>query len=212
MSARFAPDEMPVSMRALPLDHRGFPVPFFVAYVNGAPDFRVMDPDAITRCVRDSLCWICGAKLGQDKTFVCGPVSSLNRRSAEPPAHHSCAVFAAKVCPFLAMPKVKRREANLPTATQELPGVMLKHNPGITCLWTVRRYTIDHTPTGPLFDMGKPVRVSWYANAQPATRDEIMQALDVAAGRLADLAMPDEIPRIAFMLTRAKRVVMESPR
>ena len=54
-------DELPGRMRALPVDHRGFPVPWFVQWFDegskpvlygvGTPDFRVIDPARIFQAV-----------------------------------------------------------------------------------------------------------------------------------------------------------------
>jgi hypothetical protein len=37
------PDGMPESVGRLPVDHRGYPVPWFVAWIDGKPEFRCAD-------------------------------------------------------------------------------------------------------------------------------------------------------------------------
>src|SRR4051794_18777284 len=74
---------LPQAMKGLRIDARGFPVPWFVSWVNaagqpvrdgqGEPDFRVINAEKIGRCVRGNLCWICGGPMGAFKTFVIGP-------------------------------------------------------------------------------------------------------------------------------------------
>ncbi len=122
---------LPLRITTLPVDERGFPVPRFVAWIDGKPDFRVVDPRQRARAVRLNRCWICGEAFGAHKAFVVGPMCVVNRVSSEPPSHRECAVFAAQACPFLTLPRARRRDANLP-ATGEPPGVMLTRNPGVT--------------------------------------------------------------------------------
>src|SRR5215467_3774641 len=92
---------LPKRMLALPIDGRGYPVPWFVAWIRGEPDFRVIKPGGAEIAYHRNLCWLCGQRLGTYKTFVIGPMCTLNRVSAEPPSHRDCAEFAAKACPFL---------------------------------------------------------------------------------------------------------------
>jgi hypothetical protein len=51
-------------MSDLPVDERGFPVPWFVAWFDGKPEFRAMDGLKWIRAVREHLCWVCGGRLG----------------------------------------------------------------------------------------------------------------------------------------------------
>jgi hypothetical protein len=37
-------ESLPVRLQGLPIDERGYPVPWFVAWENGKPEFRAMDP------------------------------------------------------------------------------------------------------------------------------------------------------------------------
>src|ERR1041385_5281600 len=101
--------ELPPKMRALPIDKRGFPVPFFVAMVDGEPDHRMVEPRAVKVCVEQRRCWICGGQLGVFKSFTVGPMCAINRISAEPPAHFECARYSATACPFLSRPHAHRR-------------------------------------------------------------------------------------------------------
>src|SRR5262245_60746512 len=101
---------LPDRMRSLPIDERGYPVPWFVAYVDGKPEFRAMDRDKWREAVRMHLCWVCGQKLGSYVVFVLGPMCGITRTTSEPPCHIDCARWSAKNCPFLARPKMVRRE------------------------------------------------------------------------------------------------------
>lgn len=47
---------LPARMRDLPIDDRGYPVPWFVAWVDGKPEFRAMDQEKFIRALREKLC------------------------------------------------------------------------------------------------------------------------------------------------------------
>src|SRR5690606_32990139 len=110
----------PEQIQALPVDERGYPVPWFVAKVNGRWDFRVMADGKIGRATRNGVCWICGRPglTGREAVFVIGPMCVVNRVSAEPPAHRECAEYAAQACPFLSQPRMRRNERNMPAGAR----------------------------------------------------------------------------------------------
>ncbi|HMH92898.1 MAG TPA: hypothetical protein VK586_17660, partial [Streptosporangiaceae bacterium] len=91
---------VPGRIARLPKDHIGRPVPWFVAEVNGVPDFRVIKTGAIEGALYMRLCWVCGVPFQrqEDRAFTVGPMSMVNRVSAEPPAHRDCAVYSATAC------------------------------------------------------------------------------------------------------------------
>src|SRR5215469_14120297 len=105
--------EVPSRIARLPRDPRGYPVPWFVEWIDGKPDFRVMDARKLKLALREPRCWICGGQLGTYKAFNFGPISAVNGLSGEPPSHRECAIFAAQACPFLSHPKMRRNERNL---------------------------------------------------------------------------------------------------
>jgi hypothetical protein len=97
-------------MRHLPIDERGYPVPWFVAWLpDGKPEFRAMDRTKWFRAIREKLCWVCGGKLGVNVCFVAGPMCGINRTSSEPPSHLECARYSSRNCPFLNNPRMVRR-------------------------------------------------------------------------------------------------------
>jgi hypothetical protein len=205
--------DAPPSIRALPRDDRGFPVPYFVEYIDGKPDFRVLNPHRMARCIRHSLCWICGKPLGRMKAFTIGPMCSVNRISAEPPAHPICAAFAAKACPFLSHPLAKRpgtedlkERFGEPTA----PGVMLSHNPGVTLVWQCLRYGINRQHDGILFDIGPPARCAWFREGREATRQEVLDSFDLGLPtlrRLAEEEGPHAVAELDVRLDRAMQLI-----
>jgi hypothetical protein len=98
-------EALPSRMKTLPVDERGYPVPWFVDWVDGKPEFRAMDGNKWESAVRYRLCWVCGGTLGVNKSFVAGPMCGINRTSAEPPCHLECATWSARNCPFLKNPQ-----------------------------------------------------------------------------------------------------------
>jgi hypothetical protein len=169
---------LPDRMKPLPIDERGYPVPRFVEWIDGKPDFRVMDRDFVVQAFRTRKCWLCGETMGKYMVFVVGPMCTVNRTSAEPPCHLDCAIFAAKACPFMVRPMAKRRDANIPDSTIEPAGMMIRRNPGVTCLWTVKEYTPFRAGRGILFQMGEPTEVRWYCEGRRATREDVLASLD----------------------------------
>lgn len=170
--------ELPVRIKMLPVDERGWPVPWFVEWIDGKPEFRAADPRKLLRAVREQLCWTCGGHLGSYMAFVVGPMCAINRISAEPPSHQDCAEFSAKACPFLSMPKMIRREAGLPEEVRSPPGVFLQRNPGVALIWTTRSYGLSRLPNGYLFAMGEPSALLWFCEGRQATREEIVESID----------------------------------
>lgn len=193
----------PQRIAALEVDHRGYPVPFFVAYVDDKPDFRVVDPAKWTMCVKRRLCWVCGGPLGVYLAFLIGPMCAINRVSSEPPSHRECAEWSARACPFLSHPKAKRREANLPEGGINPGGIMIERNPGVTLLWITRSYKPFRVPDGgALIDIGPPLEVAWYAEGRIATRAEIMASIDTGLPLLQREAERDGAHAIAELAQR----------
>ncbi len=171
--------DLPAHMKALRVDHRGFPVPWFVAWIDGEPHFPVADGDKFGRAHRCGLCWVCGGQLGKWRASVIGPMCAINRTISEPQSHVDCARFSARNCPFLSRPAMKRvPEGILPHGAVEAPGEVLKRNPGAVALWIE---TVATTPfragDSYLFKLGEPKAVEWYANGRAATRDEVEHSI-----------------------------------
>lgn len=205
------PDRMPTSIAALPRNKAGYPVPWFVAKVNGDWDFRIVRQQGVQLAVSHHLCWTCGQPLdaGLD-AFLIGPMCAVNHVSAEPPSHLACARWAAIACPFLARPEMVRREHGMPTGHIAPAGVMISRNPGAVAVWAVRRQDWDMfrvgaahgASSGVLFNIGDaPRRIEWYARGRKATRDEASAALDSGLPLLVEAASVDG-PEALHELTR----------
>jgi hypothetical protein len=173
-------ETMPRTMRDLPIA-RGYTVPWFVDWVDGKPEFRAMDGAKYVRAVRESLCWVCGHKLGVAKCFVAGPMCGINRTSSEPPCHPECARWSAQNCPFLSNPTMTRREDEVINNTRmrdTAPGHAITRNPGVTMLWFTRDYEVfDDGRGNPLITMGTPTAVEWWCRMNPATRAEVEDSI-----------------------------------
>lgn len=209
-SIRF-PDAPP-AIRALPTDERGFPVPYFVEWIDGAPDFRVADAHKLIGCIRQNQCWICGRLMGRLKAFVIGPMCAVNRISSEPPSHPVCAVFAAQACPFLTRPLAKRPDASdLEAAGAQIAGMPLMHNPGVALVWGSLRYGLVHTGNGMLFDIGKPERAQWFREGRAATRNEVLEAFDKGLPFLRDAARAESPEAMAELEARLEQAMKLLP-
>lgn len=180
---------LPPRMADLALDDRGYPVPWFVDYLNGKPEFRAMDPVKFRRAIREKLCWVCGQRLGVYVTFVAGPMCGINRTSAEPPNHRDCAYWSARNCPFLSNPRMVRREDGLtPEILDSAAGQGLKRNPGVVMLWNTRNFEIFKVDNGVLIQMGEPETVEWLACGRTATRAEVTESIESGLPNLEAIA------------------------
>jgi hypothetical protein len=164
--------DMPDRIARLDRDARGFPVPEFAMEIDGVPDFRVVKPGYVRKCIIKNNCWICGERLGVRKAFVIGPMCCINRISAEPPSHRDCALFAAKNCPFLSMPLARRNDRDLPVE-RSAPGKMILRNPGVCAVWMTKRYDVMRVDNGILLQIGEPEMIEFYAKGRIATRAEV---------------------------------------
>ena len=183
--------KLPSRMQMLPIDDRGYVVPWFVAYVDGKPEFRAMDPEKYRQAVRFKMCWVCGGRLGRFMTFVAGPMCGINRTSSEPPCHKECAEWSAVNCPFLNNPDAIRRvDAQCPVDAKPVGGHAILRNPGVTMLWTTKDYSLwPDGKGGVLVQMGDPIEVEWYAHGRKATRTEVLTSIETGYPNLAAIAI-----------------------
>ncbi|MDF5758588.1 hypothetical protein [Spongiactinospora sp. TRM90649] len=182
---------IPRRMAGLPRDRHGRPAPWFVAWIGGEPDHRVVAPGKVQDAVRFGCCWLCGEPLGANRAFVIGPMCAITRTTSEPPSHRECAVYAARACPFLTTPRMVRRPNRLPDGYTEPPGVMLKRNPGVALVCVTRSYLPERHPGhGYLFrlDLAAPTAALWFAQGREATRAEAIESLDSGMPLLREVA------------------------
>lgn len=185
---------IPARISRLPRDKRGFPVPWFVQWIDGQPHFPIMDSEKFARAVNHKLCWCCGQTLGANKCFVIGPMCVVNRVTAEPPNHYDCALFALRNCPFMANPKVVRglTAADAKAMGTVVAGTMIDRNPGVGCMWITKSYKLEREGAGFLFRIGPAEKVSFWAHGREATLPEVMHSVETGLPILRNAAKGDD--------------------
>ena len=211
MTASRFPDAPP-QIAALKLDERGFPVPWFVPWIDGKPEFRAIDPRAPGYAHRNGICWICGKPFrGAARAFTIGPMCAVNRVAPEPPEHLECARFAVVACPFLSRPMAKRR------STDDLPhqapaGNMIERNPGVALIWLTRSYRAEKQPEGGLlFRVGSPISCEWFAEGRTATRAEVLESITTGVPILALMAYEEGQEAVEMLVRQTERAMRLIP-
>jgi hypothetical protein len=208
---------LPSRLARLPVDERGYPVPWFVAWVTNdagieVPDFRTTDRTKFVSAIKERRCWVCGDYLGKWLAFPIGPMCTITRTIAEPPAHRDCAEWSIQHCPFLANPAQVRRTENLPAGYQEPPGIGLMRNPGVICLWVTRSFERFREPDGRfLLTVGEPATVTWWCEGRPATRAEVQASVDSGLPNLLALAKSEGPFAVEELGKQVKRAEMLWP-
>lgn len=183
---------MPERILRLPVT-RGYPVPWFVAQIDGVYDFRVIASGKIMTAIKQKLCWICGERLGKVLAFTIGPMCAVNRTTSEPPGHRECAEWSAKACPFLTQKQIVRRETNMPEGTKDPAGIGIKRQPGVALVWLTESYKHFKVGDGLLIKIGSPIQTLWFRQGRAATRAEIMESIESGLPILRDMAKLDGI-------------------
>lgn len=205
----------PRNIARLPLNKHGYPIPWFVATLDdGTRDFRIMDAERLRDAVRLGRCWVCGQAAGGYLAFTIGPMCVVNRVSAEPPAHRSCAQYSAAACPFLTRPQMVRRETGLEElGTRDPAGIMIRRNPGAVAVWVCRDYAARSDGKGGiLFQLGEPLEIEWWAQGRAATHEEILASVESGLPALEASCAMDEAPEasvkaLAQSVTRARALI-----
>lgn len=193
----------PPRVARLPRNRAGYRVPWFVDYVNGEPDFRIADTRKMRGAITFRCCWICGGALinrtlgpaATQYAYVIGPMCSVNRISSEPPAHRDCAIYAARACPFLTTPGMRRRPG-LPENIVKPDGEMILRNPGVALVWVTSTWRM--IPGHQLWNVSEPAAALWFAEGRPATRSEVLESIDSGMPILRDAAQRESDPEQAL--------------
>ena len=166
-------------LQTLQIDERGYPIPWFVAIIDGKPDFRMADGDKWSQAVRKKLCWVCGEQLGRTLVFVLGPMCSVTRTTAEPPCHAECARWSARNCPFLARPHMTRRQHEEVEKLADVPGEMIERNPGVSLLWFTDSFKLFNDGKGKiLIHVGEPKAIEAYAWGREGTLEQVYDSIE----------------------------------
>lgn len=206
---------MPDRIKRLPISPTGYPVPWFVAWIDGKPDFRVIGPDRLVPAIKRKLCWVCGQPMGLHMAFTIGPMCSITRTIAEPPAHLECADYSVRACPFLSTPRMRRNEKDLPENRVDAAGLPIMRNPGAVAIWitkTARAVRAGRGNEGILFELGDPERVLWFAQGRTATRAEVLESIDTGFALLMQEATkegPDAVLDLNKMTAEAMKHLPE---
>jgi hypothetical protein len=160
----------------------------------GEPDFRMISEHDRARAFKNGLCWICGQPMDVHRVYVIGPMCVVNRTTMEPASHRDCAEYAAKACPFLARPRMRRQPIDdiedelAPGLVPGVAGEMIARNPGVTCLYETNDAKAFDAGNGWLIRLGDPTRVDWWAEGRQATRAEVMASIESGLPSLRELA------------------------
>lgn len=212
--------EMPKRIARLRKDERGYPVPRFVEWIidghaarpsdpGAKPDFRYARPEYRNQAFKHGYCWVCGEQMGVHKVYAIGPMCVVNRVTAEPASHRDCAEYAAKACPFLLRPRMRR----LPVGEDEpkhAPGIMIERNPGCICLYETNDAKAFQANGGWLIRLGEPTRIDWWAEGRQATRAEVEASIDSGYPILFEMAKkdgPDAVDELMAMADKAMKLL-----
>lgn len=137
---------IPSFLKHLKINDKGYPIPFFVAYVDGKPDFRLLDPKKQHYCIHQKLCAICGKKLFKDSYyFISGPIGYTNGVSTDPAMHRECAEYSINVCPHLHFEKSERRDKGIEHLKNE-QDCMLEQKPPMILLVKAHKFKDFRNP------------------------------------------------------------------
>lgn len=202
---------VPPRVARLPRNKSGYPVPFFVAWINGEPDFRIIDPHKFALCLRFRFCWICGEPLGKHFVYVMGPMCTITRTTSEPACHRDCAEFSVQACPHLNNPNAKRRDFGKETMVAPA-GYHSERNPGVMAIYPTdgaKPFRPIAGSDGVLLTVNAPTGpVDWWTEARRATRDEVVAALAVGEPTLrrkAELEGRDAVRVLEAMIAVARQ-------
>ena len=152
--------EIPQFVSHLKIADNGYPIPFFVAYREGKPDFRLLDARKYKHCLEQGLCAICGKKnIKESLYFIAGPQGMANGISTDAPMHKVCAEYSLRVCPHLALEKAERREKDVSHLSNP---AMVKEKPPVIFLVRTKRFEIIRNPHGGVLLKYKPVSHTEY--------------------------------------------------
>lgn len=203
--ADYAEIETPTSMRSRPVDHRGFPVPWFVTgkTPEGHWDFVNIAQERMFEALKYEKCWVSGQRLGKYKAFCIGPMCAINRTAGDPPVTREIAFWSVRVCPFMSRPRARRAGHVEDQTTQNagIDGVGILRNPGVTAIWISQNSEYQR---GRGFYLGDPDSVTWWREGRPATRDEVLASVESGIHHLEKLAA-QEGPAAVAELERYRR-------
>lgn len=161
---------IPPLLRSRP-KFQGMVVPFTVAKVGGAWDFKAIDQTTADWCLKHRCCGMCGYLMTGPLAFIGGEESMKNRQFTDVPMHPLCARYALKVCPFLTGAK-KEYATTLREGTEVIQGVEMLTSPRMGIGFTDR-----YTTNGRVILAGPwDGEIEWYDRNGGADRPEAERA------------------------------------
>ena len=96
---------VPAQLKNFPLN-KGMYLIHYTVFVDadGNPDFKVIDEKKRMHALTYDLCHLCGKSLNRPVVFIGGEKSAKTLVFMDGPMHEDCALYAVKVCPYLANP------------------------------------------------------------------------------------------------------------
>jgi hypothetical protein len=112
--------------------------------------------------------------------------------------------------PVHPQPQMVRRPTKLADVTVDI--MMTKENPGVSIVWVVRNFMRMRRDGmgGILFDIGDPIKVTWWKKGRHATPGECADALNYGVPRLLTQCK-DEVERVEVM-RRVHRLLAIKPK
>lgn len=155
---------MPERIARLPRTASGYPIPFFVAYVDGVPDLKLLDGRKQLVCIQNRLCGICGESVEPGEiAFITGPKGVENRVCTDPGMHEGCAEYAVHVCPFMVRPNARRSPKHHPDSLPSMGAI--DERPEKTAIYLTRHYVPRQTNSGAiLIRLYAPIRLRWFVD------------------------------------------------
>jgi hypothetical protein len=78
-------------------------------------------------------------------------------------------------------------------------GLALQRNPGVALVWETRHWRLEQVDGGPLWLLGDPEQVHWYAYGRAATRAEVDESIRTGLPALQRLATQDGPTALAML-------------
>jgi hypothetical protein len=211
---QFVDEATPASMRSRPVDHRGFPVPWFVTNKTseGHWDFVKIERERFAEALRFEKCWVSGQRLGKFRAFCVGPMCVINRTAGDPPVTRDIALWSVKICPFMSRPLARRdgHKEGLVETSNVFDGVGVMRNPGVTAVWVTKNSEYQR---GSGFYLGDPHEVTWWREGRTATRAEVDASIASGIHHLEKLAReegPEAEAELRLYKQRAEPILPRS--
>lgn len=172
----------PVALQFMPKDHRGYVVPFFVEWINGKPDFRVIDGRKMRRCVLENLEYACRVC-----PFLTMP-KALRREAGLPADMLQPAGVGLGRNPGVMLLWITR---------DRLQKIQVRPEPGDRAI-----------RGGVLFYVGDPIEVRWFSQGREASRAEVLDSIESGLPSLREPAQAQG-PEAVAALDRMHAQAME---